>query len=44
MMKHLYLYMAICLGGLFAASCSDDEDTTPSMADTDRLETLLDTS
>lgn len=33
----------ICLCWMNGA-CSDNEDTTPSMADTDRLETLIDTS
>lgn len=44
MIKYLYIYLALCFCGITVASCNEDEDTTPSMADTDRLETLIDTS
>ncbi len=42
-MRNLYIFLLINLGCLLCA-CSDDEDTTPSMADVDRLESLLDKS
>lgn len=44
MIKYLYIHLAICLSCITLTSCNDDEDNTPSMADTDRLETLIDKS
>lgn len=43
-MKKIYTYLWLCLCGMAVAACGEDEDTTPSMADEDRLETLIDTS
>ncbi len=42
-MKNLYIFLFLALSCVFGA-CSDDEDTTPSMADEDRLENLIDKS
>lgn len=42
-MKHLYICLAICLCYM-AGACDDNEDNTPSMADDDRLEALIDHS
>ncbi len=42
-MKNLYIFLFLGLSCVLGA-CSDDEDTTPSMADVDRLEGLIDTS
>ncbi len=44
MTKYPYIHLAICLCALALTACNDDEDNTPSMADTDRLETLIDRS
>ncbi len=43
-MKNLYICLLIGLGCLACACSDDDEDTTPSMADVDRLESLIDKS
>lgn len=47
-MKNLKLHIiafATLISSMFVASCAnDDEDTTPSMADVDRMEKLVDTS
>ena len=40
-MKYTTIFWSVLLLGLLSA-CGEKEDTTPSMADTDRLETLLD--
>lgn len=42
-MKNVYIWLFINLCWITCA-CSDNEDTTPSMADTDRLENLIDKS
>ncbi len=42
-MKNVYIWLLVSLCWITYA-CSDNEDTTPSMADTDRLENLLDKS
>ena len=41
-MKKLFVYMLVGACCFFA--CSEDEDTTPSLKDTDRLEELIDKS
>ncbi len=42
-MKNLYFLLLISFAWI-VCSCSDDDDTTPSMADEDRLESLIDKS
>ena len=41
-MKKLFVYMLVGACCFFA--CSEDEDPTPSLKDTDRLEELIDKS
>ena len=42
-MKNVYICLLISLCWI-AGACNDSEDTTPSMADKDRLEMLIDQS
>ena len=42
--RHLLIFFTLYLSLFTLSGCSEKEDTTPSMADTDRLESLIDRS